>query len=132
MKRGDKGSSIRVGIRVRPLNKREIHNHDKEAWIVKPAEGNIQASPFCQKKKLESYTFDNAFGLAAQTHTVYDESCASIIDSAFEGETPLRVLKNQIITRCALQDTTAQSCAMDKRLPAKRIQCLDLRQIQEL
>ena len=83
MKRSDTGSSISVGVRVRPLNKRELESGDNEAWIVKSTEGMVRAKT--SLKKVESYAYDNVFDSETQTHTVYDKSCAHIIDSAFEG-----------------------------------------------
>ncbi|KNE70073.1 hypothetical protein AMAG_15055 [Allomyces macrogynus ATCC 38327] len=73
--------NVAVGVRVRPLNKRENNANAHDAWTV---HGN-QIAPRNQHVKADTYTFDWVFDQSATNAHVYDCLARNIVHAATHG-----------------------------------------------
>jgi len=75
--------SIQVGCRVRPLNASEIKRGDTVSITVNKAENTVR----CGNESIMQHTFpfDHVFGKEVTNEEVYEDLCAPIVDSVFDG-----------------------------------------------
>ncbi|KAJ3368989.1 hypothetical protein GGF31_005950 [Allomyces arbusculus] len=73
--------NVAVGVRVRPLNKRENNSNAYDAWTI---HGN-QIAPRNQHVKADVYTFDWVFDQSATNAHVYDCLARNIVHAATHG-----------------------------------------------
>ena len=94
MDKGIRSSPVRVAVRVRPLNEREISGGQSEAWDVGSGGLHLkrarrERSSCLTGKKLESkdatYLFDHVFDKDSSTATVYETIAQDIVRDAMEG-----------------------------------------------
>ena len=80
MKTAAKNESVKVAIRVRPLNEREKELNSPVCTQTKDNAIDIK-----KNKEAKEFIFDYVFGIGTQQHQVYEACGYSIVENAFEG-----------------------------------------------
>ena len=85
LKMKDKNEAVRVAIRCRPLNSKEISaNNVKVVNINKQRNEIIVSKPYAQEEA-KQFTFDNTYGDDAQQEEIYEETASPIVANVLEG-----------------------------------------------
>lgn len=79
-----KEESVHVMVRVRPLNKKEISENDKNCITI-DADNAITLNDLNNSAGNRSYTFDRVFTDAHAQKLIYDHSAFPIVEWLFEG-----------------------------------------------
>ena len=79
-----KEESVHVMVRVRPLNKKEIGENDKNCITVE-SDNAITLNDLANTSGTRSYTFDRVFTEGHAQKLIYDHSAFPIVEWLFEG-----------------------------------------------
>ena len=73
---------VRVAVRIRPLNKKEIEDGCEEA-LDKPLADRPQVVQNCNDK---AFTYDFAYGPSTKQTQVFNEAVCPLVDQLFKGK----------------------------------------------
>jgi len=72
-------SSVKVAVRVRPLNSNEVSSGCEEIAHITPGAPQVSIG------ENKSYTFDYVFGPSTKQHIIYDQCVEALVQAFFEG-----------------------------------------------
>lgn len=85
-KTGDnKNEAVKVAIRCRPMNDKEIQQGHQQAVTINPDRKEILVQKPFTPDDPKQFTFDMTYGDQADQAEIYAETAAPIIDNVLEG-----------------------------------------------
>ncbi|XP_067948401.1 kinesin-like protein KIF3A [Watersipora subatra] len=86
MTKKDKDSqNVKVVVRCRPMNSKEVEQSCKQAVKVDSVRGSIEVTQVGRNEPPKTYTFDNVFGPDSKQVDIYNEIARPLVDSVLEG-----------------------------------------------
>lgn len=76
---------VRVVLRVRPLNKKELKDPDVIQCVFVSENNNIVTAGLENSSKVEKVTLDYVFPIETSQHDIFEELGKPMIDNVFEG-----------------------------------------------
>ena len=81
----DKNEAVKVAIRCRPLNNKELQAGNTQVVEINKARNEILVhKPFGQEEP-KQFTFDHTYGDGAQQEEIYNETASPIVANVLEG-----------------------------------------------
>nr|CAB3259105.1 kinesin-like protein KIF3A [Phallusia mammillata] len=85
MPASDSADNVKVVVRCRPLNEKEIANGHKQAVEVNEMRGQVSVQKSNSHEPPKTFTFDTVFAPASKQVDVYNLTARPIVDSVLEG-----------------------------------------------
>ena len=77
----DKSETVRVVVRCRPLNKKELEDGREQIVHMDPTNGTCTVTPPGANEPPKNFTFDAVYAPNTRQEVLYKQSASSIVDS---------------------------------------------------
>ena len=81
----EKNEAVKVAIRCRPLNDKEVSQGHTKVVNINKARGEILVQRPFQSEEPKQFTFDMTYGDESEQGEIYQESSAPIVANVLEG-----------------------------------------------
>jgi kinesin family protein 3/17 len=81
----DKSETVRVVVRCRPLNKKELEDGREQIVHMDPTNGTCTVTPPGANEPPKNFTFDAVYAPNTRQEVLYKQSASSIVDSVLQG-----------------------------------------------